>query len=530
MKPNVPAPSSTRQAAPPLRSTTVSRSPATNRSTSVKAGFDSIKLDTYHDSSSLKAALRELEAAFAAPEASTSAAASSASQASTSAPNTNLFRRPANTTPQTDKSSAAKPNITVIVQPKAGASPPPLPARRQKSVPSPFMQLPPQLILRCFSFCDLKALGVLCCVSIRLNVMVEQQGGTLWAAAALRHRIPIANAATARGELRRAMTARAAARDAEEAFYEAEIARMEERLRVRAEDVYAQNVDVNRTIATGGDSGGVTSGPATATSSTQPYWLRSQRTTDSGSAKEKKGDSVTSQLCTKLRSEIEALEASRRAWESKVSLQEGSLREQAAQLRQWQALLLPGIAMTPSATAASLTAPEGSALSAPLVSATELERFERRVARLVLNGAAATALTVADAGDEEDGIPAVLRRGVEDLATVELVLRVLGVHVAGGAAGSFAEAPQSEVRLSGAVRDAGRRWRAFQRVFPLNEDYESVRCFLVAQEVRGVLPTAAAGEGNGRPSTKQTPALLRVSGFVRRVERMTDSQVVQSWM
>lgn len=401
------------------------------------------------------------------------------------------------------------------------------------------MQLPPQLILRCFAFCDLKSLGVLCRVSVRLNVMVEQQGNSLWAAAALRHRVPVADPTAAREGLRRALEARATARNAEEAFYEAEIARMEERLRVRAADVYAQNVDVNRTIATGG--GGVVE----AATLPQPYWMRSQRGADravdsgtSAAAGEDK-NSMSSQLCTKLRSEIEALESARRSWESKVSLQEDALHEQAAQLRQWQTLLFPGSNDTsPSSSPSTTNNPtSGTATSAALVSAIQLERFERRMARLVLNGATATAaVTVAEAAGDQSELPLVFRRGVENFASVELVLRVLGAHPGSDVGSASAETPQGDTTagtergVSAAARDAGRRWRAFQRIFPLNEDYESVRGYVVAQELRGLLPTTVAGVGGGRPSAKQTPALLRVSGFVRRVEGMTDSQVVQAWM
>lgn len=412
------------------------------------------------------------------------------------------------------------------------------------------MQLSSQLMLCCFAFCDLKTLGVLCCVSVRLNVMVEQQGSALWAAAAAQHRIPVANAAASRGELRRALEQRATARNAEEAFYEGEIARMEERLRARAEDVYAQNVDANRTIAAGGDVAAVRNSAA----SPQPYWLRQQMMAErglgggaQGSAPDDRNAITTSQLCAKLRAEIEALEEAKRLCECKINLQEDSLRQQEAQLLQWRALLFSAAATNP-ASRGGVQSSEEPAASLPLITASQLERFERRIARLVLNGAMATTTTASPLSDSDVGdIPIVFRRGVETFAAVDLVLRVLGVLVGSEHASPPADAPQSggmqpgtdafksekegqSPALAAAAREAGKRWRSFQQVCPLNEDYGSVRTYLSAQALREARLAAGPNETNGRPSTKQTPALLRVSGFVRRVEAMTDSQVMQAWM
>jgi hypothetical protein len=422
------------------------------------------------------------------------------------------------------------------------------------------MQLPPQLMLHCFSFCDLKALGVLCSVSVRLNVIVEQQGHALWAAAAQRRRIPVATPAASRAELERALEQRAQAQHAEEAFYESEIARMEERLRARAEDVYTQNVDVNRTIATGGDSGSARGetdvlGTSADASAAPPYWLRHQGLDggpEEAGTREMKSSTLT-QLCTKLRAEIEALAEAKRLCECKVSLHEDSLRQQEAQLQQWQAFLTPSVAAARSSEAAGAVSTQ--ATTTPLITAAQLEQFERRIARLVLNGSITTSTPQGGDAMAAD-IPFVFRRGVEDFASLELVLRSLGVN-ADNAASFVQNLGNQESQLPGSTadeeggcfavttriaaeapslgaRNAGKRWRAFQQVCPVNEEYGNVRCYLKLQELRAAALTSDGGlqpsGGGGRPSTKQIPALLRLSGFVRRVEAMTDSQVLQAWM
>ena len=543
------------KSAPPLRSTTDLRSSAANRASpgvsssfavtaaSSGVGLDSIRLNTYHDSSDLKAALRELEAAFATPGAATTSTHASSLETKGVAHTGDRNSRAMNTTPKTSISpSPVSPNVTVIVEPRAAASvssPPPPPSRTSASAPSApsaFIQLPPQLLLRCFAFCDLKTLGVLSSVSVRLNVIVEQQGSSLWAAAALRRRVPVANAAAARLELRRALEQRARARHAEEEFYETEIARMEERLRARAEDVYAQNVDVERIIASGGDSCG---------GGAPPYWLRRQRTGEPGLADRGSGtsgnaatiadkNSISAQLVTRLRAEVETLEEVKRLCECKMSLQEASLSQQEAQLQRWQALLSPGEATTRATS--SVNGPSEKDASSPLITAAQLEQFERRVTRLVLSGARTTTSAAAADEDERADIPVVFRRGVEDFAGLELVLHALNAHAGvEGAPSSAEDAPGSRAFPSAAARDAGKRWRAFQQVCPVNEEYENARFYLKSQELRATLPSAAgapqsSGDSGARPSAKQTPALLRLSGFVRRVAAMTDSQVVQSWM
>lgn len=539
------------KSAPPLRSTIDLRSSAAKRASpgvsssfavtaaSSGVGLGSIRLNTYHDSSDLKAALRELEAAFATPGAATTSTHASSLETKGVAHTGDRNSRAMNTTPKTSTlPSPVSPNVTVIVEPRAAASvssPLPPPSRTSTSVPSAFIQLPPQLLLRCFAFCDLKTLGVLSSVSVRLNVIVEQQGSSLWAAAALRRRVPVANAAAARLELRRALEQRARARHAEEEFYETEIARMEERLRARAEDVYAQNVDVERTIASCGDSCG---------GGAPPYWLRRQRTGEPGLADRGSGtsgnaatiadNSISAQLVTRLRAEVETLEEVKRLCECKMSLQEASLSQQEAQLQRWQALLSPGEATTGATS--SVNGPSEKDASSPLITAAQLEQFERRVTRLVLSGARSTTSAAAADEDERADIPVVFRRGVEDFAGLELVLRALNAHAGvEGAPSSAEDAPGSRALPSAAARDAGKRWRAFQQVCPVNEEYENARFYLKSQELRATLPSAAgapqsSGDSGARPSAKQTPALLRLSGFVRRVAAMTDSQVVQSWM
>lgn len=558
---------SSKSKAPTLRSSSLLRQPPPAGSQRASTGFSSIRLDTYHDTSGLKAALRELEEAFTpSPPAASASKAGGAPDGAPSAAAAAASVKLA--TPQ--RATRAKGSAAAV----EAAAPVTLPRRARAC---PLLTLPLHLMVRCFSFCDLRTLGVLCGVSVRLNVIVAQQGAPLWLAAAQRRGISIAVPAVAREELRNVLVHRARERHAEEAYYEAEIARMEERLTARAHDIYAQNVDVNETLRSNGAVAG-----APTPSSVEPYWLRQQHTADgrkTGSTELRRSDQEfvgtagqVAEMRVRLQGEIESLEKAKRTWESRLQLQEELLNRQEAQLQLWQALLLPSGAAAstgPAAAAAEESdATDGGAAPAsiPMITALQLDDFERRVARLVLSGPP-TVATVADfstgIGSAAAPLPVVLRRGVESFASLELALRVMG-HEEGGEAtapkarGAALEAGGISATAGGAaaVRAAGKRWTAFQQFCPINEEYQNARMFLKAEEARSATAAAASAwcssqrltsvSGRSdepplslsqsqpppqrRPSAKQMPALLRVSGFVRRVEAMTDAQVLQSWM
>ncbi|CAG9581961.1 conserved hypothetical protein [Leishmania major strain Friedlin] len=458
---------------------------------------------------------------------------------------------------------------TIVVE-RSTAILPKLPRRG----PPAILRLPPQLVIYCFCFCNLQTLGVLCRVSVRINVLVARQGAELWLAAAQRRQIPISDSACAREELRKALVHRARERHAEEAYYKAEIARMEERLSARAQHIYAQNIDVDRTLQTNGG----TSTPAAA--NPEPFWLRQQRTLQA-----KAGATVGSvdtthtalsqsaDMCAKLKTEIEALEEVKRACECRLNLQEELLLQHDAQIRQWQSLLLPCKLSAPKSSLASASAGAAAAssntknesaaavASSPvLISAVQVDEFERRMARLVLNGPVSTSsASITHTSSGESSLPVVLRRGVENFGSLELVLRAVkcgepitdldpahqvtvttGNNKGTATAATAAEAASFE----GAARAAAKRWSAFQKICPINEEYENARLFLKAQASRAVpAPTAhLRTDTNERspansdeqlqqqPSPKPTPALLRLSGFVRRAEAMSDAQVLQKWM
>ncbi|CBZ30263.1 conserved hypothetical protein [Leishmania mexicana MHOM/GT/2001/U1103] len=556
---------------PPLRSTTILLPPRTSPH-STAAGYTSIRLDTYHDTSDLRAALRKIEAVFtpADQEAPTVPKRTAAAAGAT----TNVSK--------SDKTTKATANVrlanigdsassrsTIVVE-KSTAIPPRLPRRG----PPAIFRLPPQLMIHCFCFCNLQTLGVLCRVSVRMNVLVARQGTVLWLAAAQRRRIPISDSACAREELLKALAYRARERHAEEVYYEAEIAKMEERLSARAQHIYAQNIDVDRTLQTNGE----TSTPAAASS--EPFWLRQQRTLQArAGATVGSTDTApealpkSADMCAKLQTEIEALEEMKRACECRLNLQEELLLQHDAQLRQWQSLLFPCKLSAPSsslapasagaATASSNTqnASAAAVASSPvLVSAAQVDEFERRMARLVLNGPVSTSsASITHAAPGESNLPVVLRRGVENFGSLELVLRavkrgkpitdldpanqdtVMTGNTKGTASAATAAAAAS---FEGAARAAVKRWNAFQKICPINEEYGNARLFLKAQASRAVpAPTAQPhtntdgrstadndGQLQQQPSPKSIPALLRLSGFVRRAVAMSDAQVLQKWM
>ncbi|TPP50401.1 hypothetical protein CGC20_1875 [Leishmania donovani] len=556
---------------PPLRSTTVLLPPLTSPQ-STAAGYTSIRLDTYHDTSDLRAALHQIEAAFAPADREaptvpklTAAAAGAAANVSKSDKKTKAM---ANVRlAKIGDSASSRP--TIVVE-KSTAIPPRLP----RIGPPAILRLPPQLVIHCFCFCNLQTLGVLCRVSVRMNVLVARQGAELWLAAAQRRRIPISDSACAREELRKALVHRARERQAEEAYYEAEIARMEERLSARAQYIYAQNIDVDRTLETNGGP------PTAAAANPQPFWLRQKRTLQAragataGSADAAPTAlSQSADMCAKLQTEIEALEEVKRACECRLNLQEELLLQHDAQLRQWQSLLLPCKMSSPKsslapasagAAAASFNTKNESAAAVAssllLVSAAQVDEFERRMARLVLNGPVSTSsASITHASPGESSLPVVLRRGVENFGSLELVLRAVkriepttdldpanrdtvttGNNMSTATAATAAEAASFE----GAARAAAKRWGAFQKICPINEEYGNARLFLKAQASRAVpAPTAHLHTNtDGRspanndeqlqqqPSPKPTPALLRLSDFVRRAEAMSDAQVLQKWM
>ncbi|KAK7200815.1 hypothetical protein NESM_000139900 [Novymonas esmeraldas] len=491
---------------PPLRSTTVLRPPATGPQHNT-AGFASIRLETYHDTSDLKAALRELGAAFAVGEreaaaAPTTATAACSGEATHSGVVGEPQRRAADAPPpRSGAVPPARPTIVVVKKSSGGAAAP----EPRRSGRATLLQLPPQLVIHCASFCDLRTLGVLCCVSVRMNVLVTRQGGVLWVSAAQRRRITISVPACAREELRNALERRARERHAEEAYYEAEIAKMEERLSARAQDVYAQDVDVERILRAP-----VGAAPSSAAASAPaPFWLRQQRlsqptsSTAASTAPPAHPTAASPQqieMCAKLQAEIEALEEARRTCECRLKLQEELLQQQDMQLRQWQSLLLLppcDVQEEAGATPEEPSAGGAAASATTTVSAAQLDAFERRVARLILGGSVATSVTPPGASE----LPAVLRRGVDSLAGVELVLRACGRGESAGA--------------------AAQRWSKFQKICPVNEEYANARLCLRMQ---------TPPQSQHRPSAKQMPALLRLSGFVRRVEAMSDAEVLQAWM
>ncbi|KEG09657.1 hypothetical protein DQ04_04861050 [Trypanosoma grayi] len=112
----------------------------------------------------------------------------------------------------------------------------------------------------------------------------------------------------------------------------------------------------------------------------------------------------------------------------------------------------------------------------------DIQSFERRVCRVVLNAV--------------NDLPVVLRRGIDDFGTLEL-LCLCG----GGDVGTR-------------VRE---RWAAFKRFFPLlSGDYATVR---------GLLAT-----GDAPPTARAREALVRFAGVIRRIQRMTDGEIVQITM
>ncbi|CCW60574.1 unnamed protein product [Phytomonas sp. EM1] len=148
--------------------------------------------------------------------------------------------------------------------------------------------------------------------------------------------------------------------------------------------------------------------------------------------------------------------------------------------------------------------------SDPFITFEDLERFERRMVSLILNGRGG--------GPEADSIPLVLRRGIDSFGGLELLL---SNPTFWESENGEAEAVNASPRWC-AWRAIQKRWAAFKAFFPLNDNgYYTARRCLMQCAMEGLNEEAARGLNK-----RHEKVLLRLTGVLRRVESMKESEVL----
>ncbi|SCU67080.1 F-box domain containing protein, putative [Trypanosoma equiperdum] len=322
--------------------------------------------------------------------------------------------------------------------------------------PAQLNRMPGHLIVHCFSFCDLSSLGQLSRVSRRLAAFANAHH--IWVEHAKRLNKPVRGPETARADLRFEVCGRW---DAEIQEHEQAYEDLQRRLQERAAAERAAVLDVegvlneNRRNVRGGDI------------------LRSRGSNNSNIY------SVADVQA--LQAKVEQLEAVKLELLRSVRDLGDILAQQQAQIQDMQNRLAVRVTAEGDVvtTTSSCNTVDGTAthVSPPELTLHELTNFERRMCRLVLG-------TIPD-------LSVVLRRGVDDFGTMEMLVQHSGGELESG------------------IR---KRWQAFKSFFPpLSNDYSKARFYLLS--------------GESAQSERRNESITRCSAIVRRLMKMSDSEI-----
>ncbi|KAG8342414.1 F box domain [Trypanosoma vivax] len=338
-----------------------------------------------------------------------------------------------------------------------------------ETIRSQINRLPGHVVVHCFTFCDLPSLAALSRVSRRFAAFANAHH--IWVAHALRLNKPINAPETARRDLRHEIQERW---DMEVLQHELECEELERRLHDRATAERAETVDVDRvlgnhvrsslssvrsrggTFRRGINMGGIE--VANESGST----FHNNGGTDNENRSTMGGRHCTEELRA-LQAQVEQLESVKRELLNSVRDIKSTLAEQQTLVHDLQR---------------RLTAPVNHDSSPTELTMDIVNSFERRICRIVL-------------GPVSD-LPLVLRRGVDDFGSMELLLQ----HDCGEA--------------SVTVR---KRWDAFKRFFPpVSNDYSTVRARLLA--------------GAPPKSEREHKALTDVGKLINRLQKMSDKEIM----
>ncbi|RNE95107.1 hypothetical protein TraAM80_10395 [Trypanosoma rangeli] len=315
-----------------------------------------------------------------------------------------------------------------------------------RSTRSQLNQMPGHMIVHCFTYCDLRSLCELGCVSRRFAALSNAQ--ILWEAHARLRNVSVRALESAREDFRRAVVERHERWQAEVQRHEREYEALQHRLHERTAADLADPIDVDTVLA-----------------STRPRGLV-------GSPSSSRQAHSAAQL-QELSAIVEQLESEKLELIRGIRELKSTLAQQQKQIEELQKNVAESRETDPDG-GNTTTADEADGITFLSVRA-----FERRICRIVLS--------------VDNDLSLVLRRGVDEFGTMEL----LCLYGAGD--------------VGQRVRQ---RWAAFKRFFPpVSEDYGTVRSLLMT--------------GESPSSAQARECLARLGGVIRRVQRMTDNEIVQ---
>ncbi|KAH9577204.1 hypothetical protein LSM04_000300 [Trypanosoma melophagium] len=353
-------------------------------------------------------------------------------------------------------------------------------------------RIPGHVIIYCFSFCDMSSLAVLASVNRRLSALANAHH--LWQAHAQALGIPIRDAAHAKEDIRLAFQQQEEREEAEVQRHEREYEELERRLVERTAADRILPLDVDAALLTARNNvNNITSGNRNRhnnnnNNNNNRYNIFSSNSNNSNSrgggnnnTDNTSGNRIRRTAAEErvLREQLEQIESMKMNILRSINEIKYTLETQERQIQQLeQRLEIPQRSQTENSFIN-----ESNALTLA-----DIQSFERRICQILLR-------PVSD-------LPVILRRGIEDFSTMEL-LCLYG----GGDLGQL-------------VRQ---RWAAFKRFFPpLSRDYVAVRQALL-------LPSSSNNNNNNNNTTSSRlqESFACVGGMIRRVQMMSDSEIVK---
>eukprot|EP00796_Vickermania_ingenoplastis_P007228 gene7229-5080_t len=419
--PGISGSNSPRPAEPRLRSKVLLTKPSAN------PDHKYIRLDTYHDSSDVYRALAKIQEAC---------------------------DYGLNEEEELDKMTSHNPSVLTG------------PWLQRKERPATVVQIndmPADVLLRCFAFCDLRTLGTLCAVSNRFYVLANTH--SLWLPHAEARRVPLSDPRNARRELREFILRKRREKDREVQQCEDEYELLSRRMKERSEAIKLEPVNIEETLG-----------------SHNPNAILHGTYTKSDGGKVL----VSTTFVKKMQETLVQLEELRDEVMDRMDKNNSMLN------RQQEELLRIERRLDGDKRSDNNASEEMGPLTLP-----DLLAFERRMVRLVLSGsglAPATSSSRTDA-DTPQELPVAIRRGIIDFGTVELLCLDTTL-------------PEN------VIKPVKTRFAAFKRFFPLGDDYYTVRA---------VVESCVAG----KPVPRKCEAILeKITALIQRIQRMTDGEAM----
>lgn len=321
--------------------------------------------------------------------------------------------------------------------------------------------LSPEILLRCFGFCDLKSLGTLRAVSNRFYVLTNAHN--LWLPHAQARRVPVSDPRHARRDLREFILAKKREKEKEVLDCEGEYERLAKRMKERSDAIRAEPVNIDATLGNHNPDA-ILNG--------------NYKKTESGGRV-----LVSSAFVKNIQETLENLELLRNEVMDRMDANNRKLNAQQDQLLALEARL----DRAKHSSRPSSPAPND-------LSAADLNTFERRMVRLVLNGS-----NLASTAEEDSAevLPVVLRRGITDFGTLDLLCIDTSLPEA-------------------VIKPVKARYTALKRFFPLNDDYYTVRAIV---------------ENNANSADKMIPKkcealYAKTAALIQRIQGMKDGEVL----